>query len=725
MKLPAPAGNAPAEPAMPPMAPEATAPADDLDFGGETPTEPTPEIPEAPADDKPFDKEPFDAGIDVDEESDPKKFIQKLSGKIGQSLRDYTEKQGQPDFELEKFAINSLISATHTAQMDEEDKNDIIKKINKAGENDSENLGMDDDSNNDNFGDDNGDGDGADFGGNSKNDDEDGLEEVQLFEDGSIFLKEPKKMSIFAPEGSAEFMEENRLDEKKPCWTGYKQVGMKEKNGKEVPNCVPINEGENKSNNYMFWLNLKGIHDDAIEILNMDNSEVDALIADGHQWAFEHLVTSKDDIEEVYHFLEGNLESNKTMMSEDMGESNNYMFWSSLKTIAHASGELLKMDKDAVDNILSNGHGWALDHIATSNDDMEEVYHFLANTLNAYNGDTEGGYEDEYGSVEGGKLYEGKYDGKPLGKPMKGDVKKFKVYVKNAKGNVIKVNFGDPNMEIKRDNPERRKSFRARHKCAQAKDRTTPKYWSCKMWSKTPVSKIVEENLVNSKKYSIFGKNELKSKLQETFNQEIMSEPLIEPIVKPTTKPAEPTPSRRNKPFTIEPDSIPQPDPKALNENLNVKTINVYVPDEIILKKITNIPTFNRVFSTKLTVGDNEMRVNHKQYSDIIRLKDMLSGVEVTDKTKGISENLNKLPVYHNTFSSAVQTAQQYAESKGYTIDENEWFNSVATGPKKPKEGQTNRYSISLYKDGKEQRKALHIQVYGMKNGYELNTYIA
>ena len=53
------------------------------------------------------------------------------------------------------------------------------------------------------------------------------------------------------------------------------------------------------------------------------------------------------------------------------------------------------------------------------------------------------------------------------------------------------VKFGDPNMEIKRDNPKRRKSFRARHKCAQAKDRTTPKYWSCRMWSKKPVSKMV------------------------------------------------------------------------------------------------------------------------------------------------------------------------------------------------------------------------------------------
>jgi hypothetical protein len=60
--------------------------------------------------------------------------------------------------------------------------------------------------------------------------------------------------------------------------------------------------------------------------------------------------------------------------------------------------------------------------------------------------------------------------------------KKFSVYVKNDKGNVVKVNFGDPNMKIKKNIPERRKSFRARHKCDQAKDKTTPRYWSCKAW---------------------------------------------------------------------------------------------------------------------------------------------------------------------------------------------------------------------------------------------------
>lgn len=91
---------------------------------------------------------------------------------------------------------------------------------------------------------------------------------------------------------------------------------------------------------------------------------------------------------------------------------------------------------------------------------------------------------------------EAKYQGREvkLGKPMRGDVAKYKVYVKDKKtGNVKKVNFGDKNMEIKRDDPKRRKSFRARHGCgtSKASDRTKARYWSCRMWSKKPVSKIV------------------------------------------------------------------------------------------------------------------------------------------------------------------------------------------------------------------------------------------
>jgi len=473
------AAPAPAEPI--------SEPADDAGFGGFGGEEA--DIAPEETNDKPFNDEPFDAGVEANEETDPKKYIEQLTGKLGQSLRKYNEQQGQPDFDLEKFAINSLLSATHTSEMDEEDKRDIIKKVNTAGNNDNDNEDSSDNNDSDSTNDSNGSDEfGDDMGDNEFGGEED-LEET-VYE--NFFLDEPKKNNMFQ-EGSNDI-----LDEMKPCWKGYKQVGMKEKGGKEVPNCVPVNE----------------------------NHEA----------------------------MEG-------------GESMNYMFWQNLKTINHASGELLKMNQQQIDEMCANGHAWAVDHVASSADDIEEVYHFFeANLESDYDGETEGGYNDEYGSVDGGELYEGKYDDKPLGKPMKGDVKKFKVYVKNKKGNVVKVNFGDPNMEIKRDDPERRKSFRARHKCAQAKDRTTPKYWSCKMWSSTPVSKMVAEDLKDSKNNSIFDKNYLKGKLQETFNQDDnMNDPIVKPApqVAPSPDKVQPNvaPSRKNKPFLPTPEV--QPDPKA------------------------------------------------------------------------------------------------------------------------------------------------------------------
>jgi len=210
---------------------------------------------------------------------------------------------------------------------------------------------------------------------------------------------------------------------KDPCWKGYKMVGMKSKDGATVPNCVPIKEND---------------------------------------------------------------------------ESNNYMFWQNLKTIHHATGELLKMDSNKIDTLLSDGNGWAIDHISTSTDDVEEVYHFVENKINDCCKDS----EDEHtirtdeelfeflqflkkDSLINENLKESEYRGRKvkLNKPMRGDVKKFKVYVKDPKsGNIKKVNFGDPKMRIKKSNPKRRKSFRARHRCETPGPKTKARYWSCRKW---------------------------------------------------------------------------------------------------------------------------------------------------------------------------------------------------------------------------------------------------
>jgi hypothetical protein len=97
--------------------------------------------------------------------------------------------------------------------------------------------------------------------------------------------------------------------------------------------------------------------------------------------------------------------------------------------------------------------------------------------------------DDYYGfTVAAKELPKGRELNKPFRTPD--GPKKFSVFVKNEKGNVVKVNFGDPNMEIKRDDPARRKNFRARHNCESPGPKWKARYWSCKMWSSSPVSDL-------------------------------------------------------------------------------------------------------------------------------------------------------------------------------------------------------------------------------------------
>jgi CxxC motif-containing protein len=546
------------------------------------------EVPEAaPGDDKPFDDTPFDAGIEADETEDPEKYIQQLAGKLGTTLRKYSEDKGQPDFDLEKFAINSVISATHTAEMDEEDQKDIIKKIKSSGDEGKDvNVDVNVDTGDDeeaNMGDDEVDVD---------SETEEPLDEAGDlgFQPGNADKSYFANDARFAPGAENQMWESDDLLSDNVVAFGD-DFEVHENND---------NQGGEELKNGMFFNDIYSIYEDACELLSMDMNEVSALLDNGHGWALDHVATATHDIEHIYHYLEG-----QERMTEE-SESNNYMLFQNLKTIKHATHEILNMDVFMVDNEILNHGEWISNLAATSKDDIEEVYHFLTGQL-GYDGDTEAGYEDNHGSVEspesdiaqlfvGNGINEAEYQGRKvtLGKPTKGDVKKFKVYVKNKKGNVVKVNFGDPNMEIKRDDPKRRKSFRARHKCAQAKDRTTPKYWSCKMWSRTPVSKIVgedkikgvdgkacwkgykyagtengkdkcvkiSESLANLKKNSIFANNDViiekLNEMQDMLDSITLNNPVKEPVVIPETKPAQPSP-RRKRIWEAEPAHAPKP----------------------------------------------------------------------------------------------------------------------------------------------------------------------
>lgn len=218
-----------------------------------------------------------------------------------------------------------------------------------------------------------------------------------------------------------------------------------------------------------------------------------------------------------------------TTISEQMESSENdgsYMVLSNLVMIKEYIETILKYKHHPEFNQLITGeHAWAADHIATSKDDIQEVSNFIESHFEKKDLAEEKmkgkdpcwkGFEmvgkkmkngkevpncvpkkkkleeDEFGSVEetdfvaNDQLNEAEYKGRKvtLNKPFltPDGPKKRSVYVKNDKGNIVKVNFGDPNMRIKKNNPERRKSFRTRHKCDNPGPKWKARYWACKTW---------------------------------------------------------------------------------------------------------------------------------------------------------------------------------------------------------------------------------------------------
>ena len=191
---------------------------------------------------------------------------------------------------------------------------------------------------------------------------------------------------------------------KGPCWDGFKQVGMKMKGGKQVPNCVP------------------------------------------ESW-------TQEEFDEALRKVKGTSNLYEPRKSTKHSRTKGMMDY--LNTRDKKDAEKKKKDK------------------ATSGDYKMRMYNSMEN-------------------VWGEVTEKDDKSGKELNNPTRGDVKKYKVYVKNDKGNVVKVEFGDPNMSIKRDDPQARKNFRARHNCDQKKDKTTAGYWSCKFWSTKSVTDLMK-----------------------------------------------------------------------------------------------------------------------------------------------------------------------------------------------------------------------------------------
>lgn len=133
-------------------------------------------------------------------------------------------------------------------------------------------------------------------------------------------------------------------------------------------------------------------------------------------------------------------------------------------------------------------HLYFTNKIKLNDDDLSLVESDLGKSITLNNGEV---VYLEVPMLETDYINEAEYQGRKvqLGKIMQGDIKKFKVYVKNDKGKVVKVNFGfggksakGKRMTIKKNNPQRRKSFRARHNCDNPGPRWKPRYWACRTW---------------------------------------------------------------------------------------------------------------------------------------------------------------------------------------------------------------------------------------------------
>jgi len=146
--------------------------------------------------------------------------------------------------------------------------------------------------------------------------------------------------------------------------------------------------------------------------------------------------------------------------------------------------ETLKRAVQGLDDIIHPGDNlpeWCQEKIAVAKSMLINVWDYMKSEEEAKM--NERMVMGQSSDARGGML-EAEYQGRkvPLNKPMAGDVKKSKVYVKKPNGKVVKVNFGDKNMRIKKSNPNRRKSFRARHRCENPGPKWKARYWSCRAW---------------------------------------------------------------------------------------------------------------------------------------------------------------------------------------------------------------------------------------------------
>ena len=149
-------------------------------------------------------------------------------------------------------------------------------------------------------------------------------------------------------------------------------------------------------------------------------------------------------------------------------------------------------------------------------------------------------------------------------------------------------------------------------------------------------------------------------------------------------------------------------------------------------EEVNEAKAFVVMFKVKKDLPNRNVKPSSAAYSKEVDAKKFLKSVEkdggkgmiVKSNVSGMKVEAKDAEVYHKSYTHAIEAAEAYALKKGYTIEDDEMFTKVGMNSKRPSVGKTTKVNLELLRNGKPQKKMLHIQVYGMKNGYELNAYI-
>ena len=318
------------------------------------------------------------------------------------------------------------------------------------------------------------------FGISFSEDFEIGTEIVGFLEDGIVVELDDSALEMLTNEGLTFLEGEVVTEEKikgvdgKACWKGKRYAGkVKKADGTYKDKCVPIGEDHGPENpdapvNYGEYDREGDMAKDDLRTIDSAAEELYSILqADDNlpEWVQAKITKAVDYIDTARDYM-------KAQNYEEGVAEGDYPDGSSVKT--PDSSEWQQQYQQAVDKV--NNAKTRQEYEAAS-ERAGKIKDFLASKgikVGPVLG--KGMAEDD--------VDEAKYQGRevPLGKKMAGDVKKSKVYVRKPNGNIVKVNFGDKKMRIKKSNPARRKSFRARHNCANPGPRHKARYWSCRSW---------------------------------------------------------------------------------------------------------------------------------------------------------------------------------------------------------------------------------------------------